>query len=572
MASRGKTPSVVSYACECDCAEDTPGRQSDCCSNDDIVGDKTNCDTVTKNHESCDCACSDLGENHVSESGISSCCCEEQKTGSEPGGGACYDEASGKTSKFTCCDSTHENIPKSACCESSSCETSVSSCCDTNPCESSKPNCCDSKPVDASQSTCCESKTQNTCCESEKPSSCCEDENKNACCGDEKPSTCCQQEQPQSLHSVPALARFDRMVSNCIEYATNAKKEGKKVISMFCEYTPRELIIAAGAVPVCACGGSHTMATASERDLPANLCPLIKSSYGFFTEHANPIFEMSDLVVAETTCDGKKKMYELMGKTKPMHILELTQKPDDTEAFAHWLSEIKKLKEKLEEVTGNKITDEKLLDAIRLMNRERSLRLELASFAGKTLSGRDVLEAKSLISGIECDHKAYKDIIDQSKESQNGKYSHKPRILMTGVPIPHGAEKVIDIIETSGAVVVCQETCTGIKPLVENISTEGDLTENLARKYFKLPCSVMTPNSSRLELIDQMIETTKPQGVVDLVWQACHTYNIESELIAKHVKTRHKLPFLKIETDYSPSDSGQLRLRVDAFLSLMENR
>ncbi|MEZ4813453.1 MAG: 2-hydroxyacyl-CoA dehydratase family protein [Caldisericia bacterium] len=208
-------------------------------------------------------------------------------------------------------------------------------------------------------------------------------------------SSCCENGDSKISHSVPALGHFDRMVSNCIDTAQMMKKHGEKLFLIFCEYTPRELIMAVGAVPVCACGGSHNMATASEKDLPSNLCPLIKSSYGFALEKANPIFEMSDLVIAETTCDGKKKMYEMLSKDKPMHILELTQKPDEESAFQHWFTEIKLLVKKLEELTGNKMTNERLLSAINLMNKERELRLKISEFGGTVLTGKEVLDAKA---------------------------------------------------------------------------------------------------------------------------------------------------------------------------------
>jgi benzoyl-CoA reductase/2-hydroxyglutaryl-CoA dehydratase subunit BcrC/BadD/HgdB len=122
---------------------------------------------------------------------------------------------------------------------------------------------------------------------------------------------------------------------------------------------------------------------------------LIKSSYGFAMEKANPLFEMSDLVVAETTCDGKKKMFELLGSFKPMHILELPQKPDGEEGFALWKAELAKLLRRLESLTGVDVTDDRLREAIRLMNRERRLRREIARLAGRGLSGREVLEAKA---------------------------------------------------------------------------------------------------------------------------------------------------------------------------------
>lgn len=373
------------------------------------------------------------------------------------------------------------------------------------------------------------------------------------------------------LHRVPALDRFDRMVSNAIDYAREEKQKGRKIISMFCEFTPRELILAAGAIPVIACGGSHRTAVAAERELPSNLCPLIKSSYGFAMEKANPLFEMSDLVVAETTCDGKKKMFELLGSFKPMHVLELPQKPSGAEGFALWKVELAKLLDRLEALTGETVTEDRLREAIRLMNRERRLRREIARLAGRGLSGREVLEAKSLISGVPEDLAAYEQIIFQARADRRDRTS-RPAILMTGVPLPHGAEKVMDIIEAAGAVVVGQESCTGFKPLFEDVSEAGDPLEAIARKYFHLPCSCMTPNDGRLELLDAMIAEFKPRGVIDLVWQACLTYDVESVRVRRHLEQKHGLPVLKIVTDYSPSDSQQLRLRVEAFVAMIAER
>jgi predicted CoA-substrate-specific enzyme activase len=370
------------------------------------------------------------------------------------------------------------------------------------------------------------------------------------------------------LHKIPALSRFDRMVSNAIEFASEEKAKGRKIVSIFCEYTPRELILAAGAVPVCACGGSHEMAMAGEKELPSNLCPLVKSSFGFAIEQANPIFEMSDLVVAETTCDGKKKMFERLQDFKPMHVLELPQKPDDEAAFLRWKGEIVKLERRLEELTGNRITRAGLRKAIRLMNRERELRRAVARLAGRALTGREVLDAKSLVSGIPEDLAAFELILEQARAlAVPG--SRRPSVLLTGVPAPHGAEKVLDIIEAAGATVVVQETCTGLKPLLEDVAERGDPIEAIARKYYHLPCSCMTPNTRRFETIDRLIEEFRPDGVVDLVWHACLTYDVESAALRRHLDAKHGLPFLKIVTDYSPSDSQQLRLRVEAFIAML---
>ena len=106
--------------------------------------------------------------------------------------------------------------------------------------------------------------------------------------------------------------------------------------------------MAMGAVTVGLCSMTDETIPIAERDLPRNLCPLIKASYGFAVSDKCPFFYFSDVVVGETTCDGKKKMYEYMSEFKEMFIMELpnTQKE---ESLKLWKKEIIRFKEYLEE-------------------------------------------------------------------------------------------------------------------------------------------------------------------------------------------------------------------------------
>jgi benzoyl-CoA reductase/2-hydroxyglutaryl-CoA dehydratase subunit BcrC/BadD/HgdB len=79
----------------------------------------------------------------------------------------------------------------------------------------------------------------------------------------------------------------------------------------------------------------------------------------------------------------------------------------------------------------------------------------------------------------------------------------------------------------------------------------------------------MTPNEGRLCLLQRLVEEFHVQGVVDLTWQCCHTYNVESFVIREFLEKHHDLPFLHLETDYSASDTEQLRTRIEAFLELI---
>jgi benzoyl-CoA reductase/2-hydroxyglutaryl-CoA dehydratase subunit BcrC/BadD/HgdB len=374
------------------------------------------------------------------------------------------------------------------------------------------------------------------------------------------------------------MAYFQSQVENCLQYAESMKqKKGAKIVGVMCEYTPREIIMAAGGVPVCLCGGSAEMAESAEKVLPSNLCPLVKSTYGFSLEKENPFLEMSDLLVAETTCDGRKKMYELLAEGYRMHVLELPQKPDDRDAFEHWVAELNKLKGALEKLFSTNITDKKLRDAIRVMNRERHLKRELAALMKSEdppLTGRELLDMRSLISAMPLDFEQLEKALGMlDGRTLNPPAQSRVRVLLTGVPLVHGAERVLDIIEDNGGLVVCQENCTGIRPVREDVdeNAEGPM-HALAEKYFHLPCSVMTRNLARFDELRELAHEYRVQCVIELVWQSCITYDVESISVRRLVEDELSLPYLRIETDYSPSDSARIVLRVQSLFETINAR
>lgn len=371
---------------------------------------------------------------------------------------------------------------------------------------------------------------------------------------------CCAPAAP----AVAALSpRFAAMPDHALERVRQAKAEGRPVVGILCEFAPRELILAAGGVPVCLCGGSHAMVAPAEAELPANLCPLIKSTYGYHLTRTNPFLELCDLVVAETTCDGKKKMYELMAESRPLHVMHLPQRVDAA-ARELWRGEVRRLHALLQERFMRPVGDGELRAAVRLMEEERRLRRELAllmAAARPPLPGRFQLDLRSLAAGDPADHDEYRRLL-ATLPAQPGRDG--VRVLLTGVPVPHGAEKVVDLIEGHGGTIVAHEHCSGWKPLAVQIDPDAeDIVAAIADAYLHLPCSVMTPNDARLDLIRELSGRFRPQCVVELVWQACLTYDVESARV-KRLCGELGLPYLRIGTDYAPGDTARIAVRLEA--------
>ena len=355
------------------------------------------------------------------------------------------------------------------------------------------------------------------------------------------------------------------------------KDSGVPVIGSYCTYFPQEIATAMGAASVSLCSTSDETIAVAEKDLPKNLCPLIKSSYGFAITDKCPFFYFSDVVVGETTCDGKKKMYEYMSEFKDVFIMELpnTQRED---ALELWKKEIIRFKEYLEKKFDITITEDDIREAIKINNNvRRSLRglYEVMQNDPAPIKGQDLFNVL-YGSTFKFDKKAIPAEVDAltekiKKEYAEGKMEEKkPRILVTGCPIGGATEKVIRAVEDNGGIVVTYENCSGAKSIDKLVDEDNpDVYDAIARRYLAIGCSVMTPNPNRLELLGRLIEEYKVDGVVEMTLQACHTYNVETRAIRKFVNEEKGVPYINVETDYSQADVGQLNTRIAAFIEML---
>lgn len=354
------------------------------------------------------------------------------------------------------------------------------------------------------------------------------------------------------------------------------KESGARVVGMFCSFVPTELIYAAGAIPVGLCAFTDEPIPAAEADLPRNLCPLIKASYGFALTDTCPYFYFSDFVVGETTCDGKKKMFELLGEIKDTYVMQLPHRRDEA-ALAFWRGQILDFQRKLESFYGISITERDIREAIRRKNRERSVMrryLELGKLDPAPISGYEMgtcIDAGNFSFDLEercAEIERRTEEVTALWESREDKgVSDRPRLLVTGCPNAGVREKIIRAVEELGADVVAFDTCNGIREKVEPVDEDAaDVYDALARKYLNINCSVMSPNESRREYLGRMIDEYHVDGVIEIVLQSCHTYDVEAHFIRRFVTGEKGVPYLNIETDYSQTDRGQINTRLAAFL------
>ncbi len=363
-----------------------------------------------------------------------------------------------------------------------------------------------------------------------------------------------------------------------IKELMDAKAEGRKVIGSYCVFVPEELILAVDGVSVGLCAGAEFNFEGAEELLPRNTCALIKSAFGFKLGKVCPYLEASDVVVGENTCDGKKKSYEMLEPlVRDLYVMDIPQMKSES-GKALLREEYRKFIAKLEKVSGKKVTAESLKKGIDIVNAKRKAVKRLAEIRSADpapISGLDALLINQVffyddpVRFTESVNTLCDELEDRVKKGVGVFPKGTTRVVVSGCPMAVPNWKLPWIIESSNAVIVGEESCVGERGARWMTDTKGksvdDLLDIITDRYFEIDCAIFTPNPSRVEYVKEMKKKLDAKGVIHYSLQFCQPYIMESGPVEKELE-KSGMPVLRLETDYSQEDAGQLKTRIEAFI------
>jgi benzoyl-CoA reductase/2-hydroxyglutaryl-CoA dehydratase subunit BcrC/BadD/HgdB len=353
------------------------------------------------------------------------------------------------------------------------------------------------------------------------------------------------------------------------------RDKGGKSIGTFCIYVPDEIALAADVLPIALCGGSGWSVNYADKMFPRDICPLVRSTFGMAFSATCPYKTLKDFALGETTCDAKKKAWDLLG----FKVMEVPQRKNGIDREL-WLKEVLRFKDMVEELSGVKVTPEKLGETTKLCNDRRRVMQRINEFRKldePPISGLDALLVAQVslnqdVSGFIRDATELADELQERAAKGISAYANPGmRVMMAGSPSPMGNAKVHHVVESSGMRIVCDESCTGVRYFRDLVDeTNGSLDnmmEAIADRYFTIDCSCFSPNAERMENLEALVGEYGVQGVVHNILQYCHTYDIEAKRVDQTMEPLG-IPTLKIVTDYSEEDVEQIRVRVEAFAEM----
>ena len=356
-------------------------------------------------------------------------------------------------------------------------------------------------------------------------------------------------------------------------------KDGLRRAGYFCAYTPPEVLHAAGLRHARLFkAGSPTIVSQGERYTQSVFCDFSKSCIGAFDKQdGDPLYLAVDKLYNFHTCASMKRASEVIERFVPTTLLNLPRLRDEPASRTFFREEIRHFRDDVAALAGRSVSEHDLREQIVLFNKARRLIKkfsELRKRANPPLSGKDFLELvrgyyylppEKLLATYE---KLYHKL---SRCKDNG--TRPVRLMVSGSIMADGDRRLVELIEDEiGARVVVEDHCTGLRPFTHTLREDGDPFQALADGYLdQAPCARMKPLDDSVELSGRLAQEYGVDGVVFVYLKFCACYGVTKQEFITYLG-KLSIPVLEISSDYSQSDHGQLKTRVEAFVEVLNDR
>ncbi len=359
------------------------------------------------------------------------------------------------------------------------------------------------------------------------------------------------------------IAQFKTLFDARHEKARELKQQGTKIIACFYALPPKELVHAAGMLPLQLVEDRDSKYEARSEFLPY-LCGMSKNLDG---QIGAGVFDYVDGIMVSTVCDTNRHVLDIWAQQKTFPHAWLVRAPakNDEGAVNYFAKELKRLAHELGTVSGTRVTEEGLRRSIALFNQNRSLFRQFYQArvrAGIPAEDAVYVFASALTTPVE-EHNAMMKTLLSSLPS--ARPSVEPKLMLCALNIPMSVD-LIRLAQKYGATVVTDDFTHNARYGSTEIEADGDPFRALANGYLRtVPAPGLYSFEDRALGIRAAMERAGAAGMIYLTQLYCDAYAFEYAVLKERFE-RWKLPHLRLDAEATPGSIEQLNVRVQSFV------
>ena len=354
------------------------------------------------------------------------------------------------------------------------------------------------------------------------------------------------------------------------------KAEGKKVIGVLPYYAPEELVYAAGMVPM-GIWGSNTKTISRAKEYCATFyCTIAQLALEMLLDGT---MDGLDGLITPTICDTLRPMSQnfrvAIGEKIPCIFLAHPQN-----RFADWgvkfcMDQYNDVKAGLEKIAGHEISNESILNAIKVYNKSRAARREFVKLANDHC---DVITPTKRSAVLKAAFFMLKDAYTEKLEALNAELKALPECKWTGKKIVTSGiicdnPKLLQILDDNKIAIAADDVAQESRSFRTDAAETGDPMMALAQQFADQDYEVLlydelSSQNRRGEYVASLVKNSGAQGLVLFMHQFCDPEEMEYPYLKKALDSAG-VPHIKLGVDQQMRDFGQASTAIQAFADVL---
>ena len=354
------------------------------------------------------------------------------------------------------------------------------------------------------------------------------------------------------------------------------KAQGKKIIGVLPYYAPEELVYAAGMVPMGIWGSNNKTISRAKEYCATFYCTIAQLALEMLLDGT---LDVLDGLITPTICDTLRPMSQnfrvaMEGKL-PCIFLAHPQNRRPAFGLQFTVDQYMHVKNELEKISGEPISDEALRNAIKVYNKSRAARRKFSKLASEHC---DVISAVSRSAVYRASWFMLKDEYTEKLEQLNAELEKLPAANWTGKKIVTSGiicdnPKLMQILDDNKIAIAADDVANESRPCLVDAAETGDPMMALAQQFADQDYDVLlydehSSQNRRADFIVKMVKDSGAQGLVLFMQQFCDPEEMEYPYLKKALNAAG-IPHVKLGVDQQMRDFGQASTALQAFADVL---
>ena len=339
---------------------------------------------------------------------------------------------------------------------------------------------------------------------------------------------------------------------------------GRKVIGYLPVYVPREIVHAAGMLPLGILGGGADLEVIhGDAYYQSYICRIPRSTLELAVTGR---LDFVDGMMFPSICDVIRNLsgiWQILFKDKYVRYFDAPQNFQDEVGGVFYSNELRELREGLGRLAGREITDEDIRRSIAVYNENRRVVNQVYDFRAATPWKAPSAEVYLLMrAGMVLPPEEHTLLMREylaAAEAENRPMRDNCRVLLTGVFCEQPPLNLIKSLEISGCYIVDDDLLLVTRWLISEVPTAGDPIDSLSRAFLhqsaQTAAKYEADRTQKGSYLIDAIRRRKADGVIFAAPSFCDPALLDQPMMVSRLEAL-KIPYITMQ--YA-ENSGQMQ-------------